>query len=378
MATETAIATGKPVEAELVVDDPNARVPQRINTPTQYRASIESWQRQSLNILSPATNFSGLPEGWAMVPAVVRLNPDPDAGDVYRDKLFCKADEVALTKVALSKIAQAAGMSIKTFRTDDRSVPNYWEMQASVRFFGLDGAIQELTATQEWDLREGAARSAGMSAAELKRSQLNGLRSCEARAINAAIRLFGIKQKYHVHEAAQPFMCVRVMYEPDRNDPEIRRMLAERALQGTSAMYVGGPVRAAVPELVGSIGVDLQEQTTGPTTETTAAAPAVQPAKVETADPNKPPVEGAVRIAEVTAKEGVNDKTKRPWKRFDVVDSNGEVCSTFDTKLADAANAARESKAWVELSIEQNGNYRNLVEISPAGQQPKLPNPEDL
>ena len=41
---------------------------------------------------------------------------------------------------------KAAGMSIKTYRTDDRSIPMYWEVQAAVRFYGLDGTIQELTA----------------------------------------------------------------------------------------------------------------------------------------------------------------------------------------------------------------------------------------
>lgn len=371
----TAMAT-KPVDAELVVDDPNARVPQRITTPTQYRASLEQWQRQGLNILTPATNFSGLQEGFAMFPAVVRLNPNIDEGDVYKDSQF-KSGEVALTKDALNKIAQAAGMSIKTHRTDDRSIPNYWEVQAAVRFVGLDGSTQELTAMQEWDMRDGSARSKGMkSDAERQRARLNGLRSCEARAINAAIRLFGVKQKYSLEEVSAPFMCVRVMYVPDQNDPEVRRMLAERALAGTSTLFGSAP-RAVAPELLGTIGAMLEEArppVAAAVTGTTAPAAAAE----KPADPSAPPCEGAVRIERVDEKKGVNAKTQRPWTRFEVTDSNGEICSTFDTKIAEVATRAAKDRTWVELTVESNGNFRNLIEIMPAGQQPGLPSMGDL
>jgi hypothetical protein len=83
-----------------------------------------------------------------------------------------------------------------------------------------------------------------------------------------------------------------------------------------------------------------------------------------------------VRVVRVDAKDG---ETKgRKWTRYTVVDSHGEQCSTFDKDVATHAAKVAESKAWVELVCETNGEYRNLIEIIPAGSEPKLPTMENL
>src|SRR3954453_16010110 len=75
------------------------------------------------------------------------------------------------------------------------------------------------------------------------RARKHGLRNCEARAINAAIRECGcgIKEKYSRQELEKPFAVVRVAFLPDMTDPDIKRMVTERALGGTTALYALPP-----------------------------------------------------------------------------------------------------------------------------------------
>jgi hypothetical protein len=186
------------------------------------------------------------------MPAQVRINPDVTAGEVYQDRLFCKEGEVALTKLALSKIAAVAGMSIDTYRTDPRTIPNLWEVKATARFMGIDGTLQALAATEELDLRDGTARAervmgSNRSTAALQAVRAKGLRNCETRAINAAVRAFGIKQKYTIAELQKPFVVLRVVFQPDLSDPEVRRMVAARALQGSA---VSAPTLPAADQAI--------------------------------------------------------------------------------------------------------------------------------
>ncbi|MDP3717134.1 MAG: hypothetical protein Q8T13_05110 [Acidobacteriota bacterium] len=367
------MATDTQTQPTQIAKASDVKTPEVITRPDDFTAAIQKWTG-NYNLLSPFTQITGMAPQHGIIASVVKINANPakgGPGEVYDGLPFLGQGEVALAKIGLRKIAEGAGISITTQRTDPRTIPFLWEFKAIATYRGIDGTVVTREATAEWDLREGSPRLNGWKPAQIVEGRKNGLRNAETRAINAAIREFGIKQKYSQQELAKPFLVLRVAWQPNPNDPEQMRMVAENAMRGTSALY-GTPALPAAPinDIVDADVVDEQPRTVG-------SGAASETAKVETPDPNQPPVEGAVRIEEVNEKSGVNDKTKRPWKRFDVVDSNGEVCSTFDTKLAEAAIAARASKAWVELSIEQNGNYRNLVEISPAGQSPRLPDMEN-
>ena len=375
MATDTNTA------ASAVTEPPKGDLAKRtdiITTPTEYESALKKWEGR-FNLLTPFTQITGLAHQHGIIASTVKINNDPakgGPGEVYDGLPFLGRDEVALAKIGLRKIAEAAGISITTQRTDPRTLMFYWEFKAIATYRGIDGTVVTREATAEWDLRDGSPRLKGWKPAQVEEGRKNGLRNAETRAINAAIREFGLKQKYTRQELEKPFLVIRVSWQPNPNDPEQMRIVAEHAMRGTSTLYGAPALPAAAAPLTDIVDADVV--TTEPRTVGAGTADVAKPAKVETPDPNAPPVEGAVRIADVKEKKGVNEKTQRPWLRFDVIDSNGEVCSTFDTKLAEAARAAQASQAWVELSIEQNGNYRNLVELSPAGQQPKLPNPEDL
>lgn len=369
--TQTPAAVADPQTQGL---EKSAKRTEIITTPNAFAEAIAKWTG-NYNLLSPFTQITGMAAQHGIIASVVKINPDPakgGPGEVYDGLPFLNKGEVAIAKLGLRKIAEGAGISITTVRTDPRTIRDYWEFKAVATYRGIDGTVVTREATAEWDLRDGSPRLKGWTANQVSEGRKNGLRNAETRAINAAIREFGIKQKYTQAELAKPFLVLRVAFQPDLSDPEQRRIVAENAMRGTSTLYGGSALTAHANSNAGDVVdadvVDEPRHVGSSSAEAAAAKPG----------PDQPPVAGAVRIEDVHEKKGVNEKTKRPWLRFDVVDSNGEICSTFDKSLAEAATKARDEKAWVELSIEQNGQYRNLIEIVPAGSEPRLPSMENL
>lgn len=364
-----------------------------ITTPDQFRSSLAKWQQQRFHILTPSTNFSGgLPEGWGLVASQVEVNPDPTVGEVYQDRLFCGDDEVAIAKNGLSKIARAAGMTIKTERCDPRTIPHFWEVRATIRFTGQDGALQEIDSTAEYDLRDGSPRINKIRAAaerakprrdptsQIEGARQYGLRGAEARAINAAIRQFGIKQKYTKKELDKPFITLRMQFFPDMRDPETRRQVTERALAGTTALY-GGTMRALNPPQQ-VIDADVTSHADETAIDTTARAEqprpeAQSPPKTETrpaTGDNEPPTPHATRIVKIDTKQGTS--AKGPWTRWDIVCADGTESSTFNKDIASDAQKFLVTREWVDVLAERKGNYSNIIEITKA--QPELPMEEDL
>lgn len=355
------------------------RTPAVITTPEQYRSALLKWQQDHYNILTPFTHISGLAASHGIITSLVTLSPNKDDGDVYDGLPFLKGDEVAPAKIGLRKLAECAGISTRTERTDGRQIPFFWESKAIGSYRGVDGSIVTREATEEWDLRDGSLRMKGWTRNQIEEGRKHGLRNCEARAINAAIREcgFGIKQKYSRDELKRPFVIIRVIFVPDMNDPDVKRLVTERALGGTTTLYP----HAALP----GIPVDERDpEPTGPrpvgASSTATSTPAGEPAKVGL-DPDQPPTPDAVRI--VKAEERVFTYKNGPNKgkdgtRYVIVDSAGVEHSTFDRVHFDDAKRFQTQNAWVEISEESDGQYKNLIEITKAGQQPGLPGMDSL
>lgn len=375
--------------AETALAPRPANAPEVITSPDQYQAALTRWTGQ-YNVLTPFANIHGLAAQHGIVVSIARIDPNPTKGgpgEVYDGLPFLSRNEVALAKIGLRKIADCAGINTETVRTDDRTIPHYWEVKAVATYTGIDGRTVRREATCEWDLRDGSARMKGWKPDQISENRKNGLRNCETRAINAAIReCCGLKQKYSQDELARPFLAIRVAFQPDMSDPEQRRLVTEHALRGTHALY---PSREPAPMAGGEILPDEPERTeprhvgsgTAAPVETAAAA-APDPGSGITAqgssaaDPDAKPTEYAVRIAKVETVTGT--KNGKPWTRFDVIDANGAQASTFDTKLRDRAQAALDAQEWVEISTETRGQFTNLVEIVRAGSEPTLPGMEKL
>jgi hypothetical protein len=361
--TDTALATREEEE----------RTPAVITTPKEYVSSLRKWHQHQYHVLSPAMTFSGLPPQYGMVAAMVQIDPDPEAGEVYRDPLYCKDGEVAITKMGLSKIAQAAGMTITTDRTDPRTIANYWEVRATARYTGLDGTQQSFDATVEYDLRDGSPRVQKMrdaakrnnrsAEAQIVGARQHGLRGAESRAINAAFRQFGIKQKYTKEELAKPFVALRVSFQPDMSDPDIKRMATERGMQGTAALYPGQRAQLLPAEPLDVIGdVDGAGMSRAPKSVGSGTGLPVEPTKE--AAPAYP--EGFGLIKSLTPKTLKRKSDGQEFVKWTVVDHAGVEHVTIRGKFGVALQKHFDEKTPVEIVSDENDRGElEVVEITP-------------
>jgi hypothetical protein len=347
--------------------DPKAKTPELITAPDQYSSAIQRWKHMGVNVITPFAQIGGLAQMHAIRWSAVQLDPNPAAGDVYSNVPWLKNGQVAMAKKGLRAIADGLGLSIKL---EHLAVERrYWHIKAIATYTNLDGREVTREASEQLDYNDGADDLKGFTPNQISEARKHGLRVCESKAINAVIRECGVKQAYTPDEIKRPFISIRVSFEPDVSDPDTKRILTQRWASGTSALYAP----AARPALRDAFADDPTEEPTSEartvgrgSTVQTPASPASSPDTTT----DQPP-EGAVRIIAVKPVSGT--KGNKPWKKWDITDNNGETCSTFDEKLMEAAEKAKASGAWVELSIVMSGDYRNLEEIAPAGQQPGLP-----
>ena len=334
MSTTSVTQSTKPMETTqptqaLATRSANAGV---ITAPDQFTRKVAEWQGQGLHVLAPMANFSALPASYGIVPALVKIDPNPEAGDVYRNPAYMRSEnQVAIAKLGLAKIAQAAGMTIKTERTDNRLIPNLWEVRATVRFIGLDGTPQELDATEEVDLRDGSPRLKGFQPNQVLAFRAKGLRHCEARAITAAIRQFGIKQVYTKEELARPFVTLRMVFTPDMSDAAVRQQVTDRALAGSTSLY---------PSLVAA-----------------AARPAPEPLDV-IGEGGRSPEEIDQRPAKPQGRVVEEARFDMDAGLFEVRLDGGELAYTANQDLGKQLNDARKSGRRVLLTTDDDSRIK--------------------
>ncbi len=358
-------------------DEPStalARQSVEIVSPVQFNEYVAEQQTAHAHVLSPVTNIGSLPAMWKIVPSLVYINPDPRAGEVYQDRLFCGGDEVALTKVGLRKIAQGAALSTKVMRLDSSTVPNYWNMKAVIHWRGFDAQVKEYEASVEWDLREGSEqvnrmvkaaernRKSGdktearqLAAKQVDASRLNGYRNAEARAINAAIREFGLRQKYAQADLRKPFVCFNMVVNPDLGDVEQRRMVLQSALGAMGTLYP--PDAPQLSQGRDPFAVDhahpdaIDAETMSPASEAKAISTS-QEVPFEEAGTD---AAQSVLVFQVTQSKDSDD--------YFVVTDVGRL-HTSDRGVAAAMNTARKSGQRIRVELgERKGDTTTILEV---------------
>jgi hypothetical protein len=332
-----------------------------LTSPHQFTAYVAQARANHAHVLSPVTDIGAMPENWVFVPSAVYINPDEAGGEVYRDSLFCKNDEVALTKVGLRKIAKAAGISWRVRRTDLGTVDHYWEFTCEISYRGHDGLPKTEEASYPWDLRGTSTRvtmkkadGTSMSERELSRARLHGYRRCEAGAINAAIREYGLKQKYTKTELARPFVVFNLVFVPET--PEQKAMLAQAALGGTATLYGGQalplPEKGATVDPVTGELVEEDDKKA----PATAAAATHTTLEVPFDDSLDEKPEPALKVVSVT-QVGNTDQ-------YYVTVSSGQKLYTTAREVAKACNDARKAGAAVVFDLEKKGEVLTILEAT--------------
>lgn len=224
------------------------KLPDRaVGSVSEYDTCV-STMRERANFITPALRLDHIPPMHRVSLRAVAISPDPQRGDVYADRKFCQENERSLTKVGLLKIWQAAGGSVvESRRIDDQSDPLRVEWSCRVRVQQLDSRIVEFHATKEVDLRPGSPQAKAMKENQLAQQQQNIAALAESKALLRAVRgALALRQKYTIDELSRPFVVPALVPDLDTSDPEIRRMVAAKALGIENALFGAGP-RALPP-----------------------------------------------------------------------------------------------------------------------------------
>jgi hypothetical protein len=249
----------------------------------------------------------------------------------------------------------AAGVQIVSKqRLDDRSDPNYCEIEVALAVRDFDGSHRQVIATKEFDLRPGAPETMkpekdaeGKKTGRLASYQDSALADkrrhlqshAETKAIERGLRLlFALRQKYKLSELAKPFVVPKLVPALDPTDPETKTALIHHALAGETALF--GAPRALpartlreVPERTARESHDLGPMSPLDVGETPSEpeAPADDPADFEAPDltmPTEPivclcpcgdqaEVTEAVAVATIEKVGAARCAACFPGKRFD-------------------------------------------------------------
>ncbi|WP_053235954.1 hypothetical protein [Sandaracinus amylolyticus] len=264
--------------ASLARAQSDAAVRGTFHLPEQVEDALRKAQERC-HLVAPATTASALPAGCsvAISPVFVDVATEtygiPGSGDDGGGKR-------GLGKSVLDRIFAAVGGSWdpqQTRRIDDGSDPYFVHYQAVGHVRNFDGSVRVVKGEKIVDVREGSpaiqdlvsvslaklrkfAEHKNKSESELRRvareraeNQVRGIRlhilgHAESKAKNRAIRSLGIRTSYTVEELQKPFAAARPMFTGHSDDPELRRMFAQRIADtflGTTTALYGAP--AALP-----------------------------------------------------------------------------------------------------------------------------------
>lgn len=229
--------------------------------------NLDSFPEERFNRLLPTQTIQLPTDLLRPVVQIVKLDPDPQGGDVYTSKDM-PSGHAAPTKVGLRKLATAAGISIvDERRTDDGTDPDVIEVTCLAEMLLPTGQRITATGIKRVDL------NAQTWASEAHKGKYRSffLEHVASRAQNRAIRaLLSIRGSYPSQVYSRPFAVVS--YAPNMANREIR----ERYLEGfasTTAQLYGGK---AAPKQVGP-GPATVEAPPAPEEDPAPATPMVLP-----------------------------------------------------------------------------------------------------
>jgi len=228
------------------------------------KTQIESAEQEGANMLLPSQVLSEVPAMHNITIEYEKIEPDPEKGDVY-PKGTSDADKgkFILTKQSLMRLCACAGIEWNwgyCGRTDDGRDRDYiaYRMVGAVRkldgtWYPLQGqydmdfeVIEEelrdlfVSKSKNWNKPQENkdAYVESMTRKELLRKRKHKLALAETGAMLRAIRgLLTIKNSYTTAELEKPFVRARLAFQPDYNDPEIRRQFVAAATQAITGVY---------------------------------------------------------------------------------------------------------------------------------------------
>lgn len=204
------------------------------------------------HLVSPATSCGALPEGCEVALSMIKVSANTDKGGPG-EVAPVGGGKLSLSGFVLKRIAAAAGVSWDmnaTGRLDDGSDPHYASYRAVGWVRNFDGSARCISGEVEIDMREGSPQLVAMKArakdganieSQIRDTRLFILRHAETKAKLRAIADMGVKRSYTAAELDKPFCVARLMWTGRTNDPDLKRIFAEKTadamIGAASAMY---------------------------------------------------------------------------------------------------------------------------------------------
>jgi hypothetical protein len=306
----------------------------------QLASKVQQWKGQGMHVLSPAIQMSTFAPGFGVTASLVMLDPTVDERgrglDVYFDKATLKDTERGLSKIALGRIASAAGVSWlpQSGRCDNFTIQNFWIYRAVGAYMAYDGTPQTIHGEKEIDYRDGSAQIGewtpekwaelqrknqalpqgakqqwsinGWSEARVRQARTNGAERAETGAMERAIRMgFGIKHAYTLEELKHPFVALRVTHLPNMADAGVRAAVTELHMGGVAALFghtSSGPRTSralnAAPQAIDIVPVRQAERVEAPREPVKEPIAKEQPQRRQEDRPQQPAVKEPEPIAE--------------------------------------------------------------------------------
>lgn len=241
-------------------------------------------------VLAPMVAVPSIPPMAQVSFVPVRIDPTVDQKGVgrecYRNPAWCKENELAYGKIALQKLANAAGLQVvESKRVDDRTDPDFWEWEVTVEGQDLDGFPRRVTARKEVDLREGrpetmkpewvneggrkrkTGRQVPIDDTALAQKRLHAASNAETKAKLKAIReFFDLPHAEKIEEIRKPIVIPRLVGKLDESDPDVKAALIQKRVFGSKVLHAG-----ALPAAPGTRETHYLE--TKPVDEEPQAAP---------------------------------------------------------------------------------------------------------
>lgn len=206
------------------------------------------------NVTFPQTAIDAIPPMHKPTPALVKVNLDEKSKDTY----YITRDTRGLSKHILLKMLTAAGCQWRTRKLTPDSSLDLIRWTAVIWRRLPDGMLQTGQGSKAWSwskcqddfVRKAADRpSQGETPEQAKNRGIKNAMAyrefadeqTETKALLRAARaILNIKTSYSPEELAKPFLFLRIVPDLDLSDPEIKRMVAQKAVDSVFAIY-GAP-----------------------------------------------------------------------------------------------------------------------------------------
>lgn len=235
------------------------------------------------NLLMPTTSITQVSPWHQMAVTEVKISADPADGEVFKQAAKASREKIkgewqtifveqfSLGKVALMKIAQAAGITWDYNQCGPVNVSRDYVLYKAVGMLRLPaGNWQVIPATKEIDIsviedelmeqnlkkaaelansgnQKDKAKLQDMTEKEWAERQTKSaliqwrkhkLARAETGAMERVIRAaLSMKQTYTAIELAKPFVVPRIDFSPDYTDPNVQRLTMENGVRAMNALF---------------------------------------------------------------------------------------------------------------------------------------------